>query len=85
MLIRQFFAQKKCVLSLEVFPPKTEPGWEKLQHLLREAKKMDPSFISLTCSAGGSGTAGIPTSQVAACVKNAVSYTNLTLPTIAIV
>lgn len=78
MLIRQFFAQKKCVLSLEVFPPKTEPGWEKLQHLLREAKKMDPSFISITCSAGGSGTAGIPTSQVAAFVKNEVQIEPLT-------
>ena len=78
MLIRQFFAQKKCVLSLEVFPPKTEPGWKKLQHLLREAKKMDPSFISITCSAGGSGTAGIPTSQVAAFVKNEVQIEPLT-------
>ena len=78
MLIRQFFAEKKCVLSLEVFPPKTEPGWEKLQHLLREAKKMDPSFISITCSAGGSGTAGIPTSQVAAFVKNEVQIEPLT-------
>ena len=68
MLIRQFFAEKKCVLSLEVFPPKTEPGWEKLQ----------PSFISITCSAGGSGTAGIPTSQVAAFVKNEVQIEPLT-------
>ena len=45
MLIRQFFAQKKCVLSLEVFPPKTEPGWEKLQHLLREARRKDRSVL----------------------------------------
>ena len=75
MLIRQF-SPKKSVLSLEVFPPKTEPGW-KSSSTCWEAK-MDPSFISITCSAGGSGTAGIPTSQVAAFVKNEVQIEPLT-------
>ena len=62
MLIRQFFAQKKCVLSLEVFPPKTEPGCGSRQHLLREAKKMGilSSSPASTCSAGGSGAARHP-------------------------
>lgn len=73
MFIRQKFADnQKCVLSLEVFPPKTEPGWEKLQNTLRQFKSMDPAFVSVTCSAGGSGTTGIPTGQVAAFLKNEV-------------
>lgn len=72
MLIRQNFAEKKCVLSIEVFPPKTEPGWKKLQHLLQEVKAMNPAFVSVTCSAGGSGTTGIPTSEVASFVKNEI-------------
>lgn len=70
MFIRQSFAEKRCVLSVEVFPPKTEPGWSKLQTTLRSIKSIDPSFVSVTCSAGGSGTEGIPTSQVTAFLRN---------------
>ena len=70
MLIRQNFAKKSCVLSIEVFPPNTEPGWAKLQNTLRQFKAMEPAFVSVTCSAGGSGTEGIPTADVAAFLKN---------------
>ena len=31
MYIRQLFAQKPCVFSMEVFPPKQTVGYEKLQ------------------------------------------------------
>lgn len=60
MFIRKNFAEKRCVLSVEVFPPKQVANWEKFQGTLRRMKTIDPAFVSVTCSAGGSGTEGVP-------------------------
>ena len=70
MLIRQNFAKRAVSSPSKSFPPKTEPGWAKLQNTLRQFKAMEPAFVSVTCSAGGSGTEGIPTADVAAFLKN---------------
>lgn len=78
MYILQSFAEKRCVLSAEVFPPKKEANWGKFQDTLRRIKTIDPAFISVTCSAGGSGTEGVPTSRVAAFLKNDLGIEPLT-------
>lgn len=78
MYIRKNFAEKRCVLSVEVFPPKKVANWGKFQGTLRQMKTMDPAFISVTCSAGGSGTEGVPTSQVAAFLRNDLAIEPLT-------
>ena len=45
--------KKKTMLSLEVFPPKTEAGMEKLQGVLDELYQLHPDWISCTYGAGG--------------------------------
>lgn len=78
MYIHKNFAENRCVLSIEVFPPKQVANWEKFQGTLRRMKAVDPAFISVTCSAGGSGTEGVPTGQVAAFLKNELDIEPLT-------
>lgn len=70
MYIRKMFAQKPCVFSAEVFPPKQVLNWENLQQTLRAMKPLNLDFISVTFSAGGSGTGGVTTRQVASFLKN---------------
>ncbi|USS90303.1 methylenetetrahydrofolate reductase [NAD(P)H] [Fructilactobacillus carniphilus] len=53
MLINHLFAQK-TVFSLEVFPPKTDLGQQKLLNSLSGIKGIHPDFISVTQGAGGS-------------------------------
>ena len=44
MYIRQLFAQKPCVFSMEVFPPKRTVGYEKLQASLRQMAQLKPEL-----------------------------------------
>ena len=73
MYIRKIFAQKRCVFSVEFFPPKQQLKWEPLQQTLQQVQAVHPDFISVTCSAGGSGTGGVSTCQVASYLKNQLS------------
>ena len=66
MTITEQFKAKRCVFSIECFPPKQTTQMDKLKDTLRQMQAMDPGFISVTFGAGGSA---------------AVSYTYLTLPT----
>lgn len=70
MYIRKLFAQKRCVFSLEFFPPKQQLNWPNLQKTLQEVKSVNPDFVSVTCSAGGSGVGGVKTVEVASYLKN---------------
>ncbi|MBQ8003154.1 MAG: methylenetetrahydrofolate reductase [Clostridia bacterium] len=40
-------------LSFEVFPPKTEMGFDSVKHATEEIAKLNPSFMSVTYGAGG--------------------------------
>ena len=40
--------------SLELFPPKTEAGMEKLKATVTSLRQIDPTYISVTYGAGGS-------------------------------
>lgn len=54
MRIRDLFQSKSFVMSIEVFPPKTEAGDEGLYRALERLRQYDPAFVSCTYGAGGS-------------------------------
>ena len=50
MKSQQKYTQK---LSLEFFPPRTEPGMEKLKTIIEGYKAINPDYMSVTYGAGG--------------------------------
>lgn len=63
------FSQKRCVFSIECFPPKQTTKFPAMQQTLRSMKDLRPDFISVTYGAGGTG-GGVSTVEVAAFLKN---------------
>ena len=63
------FSQKRCVFSIECFPPKQTTKFPAMQQTLRSMKALRPDFISVTYGAGGTG-GGVSTVEVAAFLKN---------------
>ena len=54
MKISTIFSQRSRTLSLEVFPPKTDAVYEKVETAVNEIAKQDPDFMSVTYGAAGS-------------------------------
>ena len=54
MKIKELFAQKKRVLSFELFPPKRDGNLEGLFQTVDQLKQLGPDYISITYGAGGS-------------------------------
>lgn len=70
MKLIERFAQKPCVFSIEVFPPKKDgAGPETLFPRLAEMARLHPDYISVTYGAGGSA-AGKGTCEIAAYLKH---------------
>ncbi|MEW6171757.1 MAG: methylenetetrahydrofolate reductase [NAD(P)H] [Bacillota bacterium] len=53
MRIKDFYKAKKPVVSLEIFPPKTEDRIDIVSRLTSQFKELAPAFISVTYGAGG--------------------------------
>ncbi len=53
MKIIDILNEGKLTLSFEVFPPKTESGFESVKAATEEIAKLKPSFMSVTYGAGG--------------------------------
>ena len=53
MKIKDLITNDKLSLSFEVFPPKTESGFESVKTATEEIAKLKPSFMSVTYGAGG--------------------------------
>ncbi len=53
MKITDLLSEKKPLLSFEVFPPKTESGFDSVRQATEEIAKLRPSFMSVTYGAGG--------------------------------
>ncbi len=53
MKIIDILNDSKLSLSFEVFPPKTETGFESVKTATEEIAKLQPSFMSVTYGAGG--------------------------------
>ncbi len=52
--LTEIFKEKERTFSLELFPPKTEKGYEKLLDTISLLSELKPDFISCTYGAGGS-------------------------------
>ena len=53
MKIKDLLNQDKLSISFEVFPPKTETGFESVKTATEEIAKLRPAFMSVTYGAGG--------------------------------
>ena len=68
MRISDIFQQKKAVFSFEIFPPKPTADVAAVRGTIEELSALGPDYISVTCSAGGSGNAR--TAEIAALVRS---------------
>ncbi len=54
MRIADRYGENRPVFSFEFFPPKTDKGFQNLYATVRELKRLNPDFVSVTWGAGGS-------------------------------
>lgn len=54
MRVDELYRRDEPCFSFEFFPPKTEPGEERLFQTLHELAPLGPGFVSVTYGAGGS-------------------------------
>lgn len=57
MRIADVFQREKLPVSFEIFPPKGDLPLEAARSVAACLAPLEPSFVSVTCSAGGSGNA----------------------------
>lgn len=67
MFISRIFLQKKAVYSFEIFPPKPTADIAAVEDTVKNLSALSPDYISVTCSAGGSGNSRTP--EIARMVK----------------
>ncbi len=72
-LITAKIPPRRSLLSIEVFPPKTEQGIETLKERLQTFRSYAPEFISVTYGAGGSSQSN--TLKLAGFVQNSLGVT----------
>lgn len=53
MRIGEIIEAQDTAISFEFFPPKNEPGWDKLFNTISQLVPLNPSFVSVTYGAGG--------------------------------
>lgn len=66
--VDSLFARAAQPISFEIFPPKGELSDSEARRVSGELAALAPSFISVTCSAGGSGNANA-TTEVASMIQ----------------
>ncbi len=54
MSLASHYANERCAISFELFPPKTEAGLESLLETVKRLIDFDPSYFTCTYGAGGS-------------------------------
>lgn len=67
--VAELFESHAQPLSFEMFPPKGELSEQEALRVTGELAALNPAFVSVTCSAGGSGNGGA-TTAIAAMVQN---------------
>lgn len=75
MKIKDILAKGEPTLSFEVFPPKTEDKYEKVEQAALEIARLKPAFMSVTYGAGG-GTSRY-TVEVASKIQESCGVTPL--------
>ena len=63
-VFKQAASQSTAPVSFEMFPPKGELTLDTAREVAGNLCKLSPSFVSVTCSAGGSGN-GATTAPIA--------------------
>ena len=53
MKIKELLKQEKLTMSFEVFPPKTESGFESVKDATESIAALQPAYMSVTYGAGG--------------------------------
>lgn len=76
MYISQVFDGERIPLSYEIFPPKGDLPLEEAREVLSGLAELDPAYVSITYSAGGSGNEGY-TSEIAAMGMNEFGLTTM--------
>ena len=71
MTITEKFQNKRCVFSIECFPPKQTTQMDKMKTTLQSMRALNPDFISVTFGAGGSA-GGVSTVEVADYIQHEV-------------
>lgn len=66
---------KDCLISFEVFPPKTDSAYSSIEQSVRELSAHNPDFMSVTYGAGGGTSAN--TVNIASFIKNKLDTTAL--------
>ncbi|MGN0975232.1 MAG: methylenetetrahydrofolate reductase [Gemmiger sp.] len=74
MGISKLYEQKKCVFSIECFPPKQTVNFDRMKQTLQKMQALNPGFVSVTYGAGGSA-GGVSTVKVASYLKNELGVT----------
>jgi methylenetetrahydrofolate reductase (NADPH) len=67
--------QKGIHISFEVFPPKTDAGFDKVLSATDEIAKLNPSYISVTYGAGGGTSKN--TAKIASHIKDDLGVMSL--------
>jgi len=62
------YKDKKPIISFEIFPPKTEKGYDNLKNELSQLAGLNPDFITVTY--GAMGTTREKTLDIASLIKN---------------
>lgn len=75
MYIKERLNNGKVNISFEVFPPKTDDGYEKVQNAAEAIAGLDPAFISVTYGAGGGTSKN--TVSIASHIRNDLNVTSL--------
>lgn len=65
---KQYKPENQPVISFEIFPPKTEEGFENLTETLDELKELSPDYITVTY--GAMGTTRGKTIQIASLIQD---------------
>lgn len=75
MKIRDILKSTEPHISFEVFPPKTDAGYESVYNATKEIASLQPSFISVTYGAGGGTSKN--TVNIASNIKRDFGVTSL--------
>lgn len=75
MKIKEKLAENKVHVSFEVFPPKTDAGYQNVLEATEAIAALKPSFISVTYGAGGGTSKN--TVKIASHIQNDLGVSSL--------
>lgn len=75
MKIKEILKSREPHISFEIFPPKTDAGFESVMKAAEEIAALHPSYMSVTYGAGGGTSKN--TVKIASRIKNEMGVTSL--------